>query len=210
MYKSMVGFWRASLASTCSRRGLCLKSRAGNSRSPKAPKMVRTPSLKSLRRAVSLALVVALCSLPALAGIVVTGTQGLTMTGADGIYYDNVSGLNLTGADALTYQVNGIYGTTTPSGLTMTGADASPVATVDGVSYTGTNSYAAAHADGLNLTGADGLNLTGADGLNLTGADGTTWRVSSVTFRQPQGLNLTGADGLNLTGADGLNLTGAD
>src|SRR5215208_4029172 len=156
MYKSMVGFWRASLASTCSRRGLCLKSRAGNSRSPKAPKMVRTPSLKSLRRAVSLALVVALCSLPALAGIVVTGTQGLTMTGADGIYYDNVSGLTMTGADALTYQVNGVYG------LTMTGAD--------GTTWHLT-SATFRQPQGLTMTGADGLTMTGADGLTMTGAD---------------------------------------
>src|SRR5215207_7254073 len=137
MYTSNVSFWRASLASTCSRRGLCLMSRAGNGRSPEAPKMVRTSTRKSLRRATALALVVALCALPASAGIIVTGTQGLTMTGADGIYYDNVSGLTMTGADGLTYQVNGIYDTTTPSGLTMTGADASPYATVDGVSYTG-------------------------------------------------------------------------
>src|ERR1044072_7594571 len=106
MYKFRVSFWRVTLVSTCSRRGLCLKSRAGNSRSPKAPKMVGSPTLKNLRRAVSLALVVALCSLNASAGIVIHGTQGLSMTGADGIYYDNVSGLSMTGADALTYKVN--------------------------------------------------------------------------------------------------------
>src|SRR5215208_1503123 len=139
MYKTKVGFWRGNLASTCSRRGLCLKSRAGNSQSPKASKMVRTPTRNSLRQAVALALAVALCSLPASAGIVVRGTQGLSMTGADGIYYDNVSGLSMTGADALTYKVNGIYITSTTDGLSMTGADGAP-ATIDGVSYTGANS----------------------------------------------------------------------
>jgi serine protease AprX len=165
---------------------------------------------KSLRRAVALALVVALCSTGVSAGIVINGTQGLSLTGADGIYYDNVSGLSLTGADALTYKVNGIYINSQTNGLSLTGADAAPVTTIDGVSYTGSNSYVATHADGLSLTGADGLSLTGADGLSLTGADGQTWQVSSVLFRQPQGLSLTGADGLSLTGADGLSLTGAD
>ncbi len=172
--------------------------------------MSRIPTWKSLRRAVALALVVAVCSTGASAGIVIHGTQGLSLTGADGIYYDNVSGLSLTGADALTYKVNGIYITSQTNGLSLTGADTAPVATIDGVSYTGANSYVATHADGLSLTGADGLSLTGADGLSLTGADGTTWQVSSVLFRQPQGLSLTGADGLSLTGADGLSLTGAD
>ncbi|MFL6256272.1 MAG: S8 family serine peptidase [Pyrinomonadaceae bacterium] len=172
--------------------------------------MVQTPSRKSLRRAIALALAVALCSLPASAGIVVRGTQGLSMTGADGIYYDNVSGLSMTGADALTYKVNGIYNTSWTSGLSMTGADGNQVATVDGVSYTGANSYAATHADGLSMTGADGLSMTGADGLSMTGADGTTWQVAAVTIRQPQGLSMTGADGLSMTGADGLSMTGAD
>ena len=158
----------------------------------------------------SLALVVALCSLPASAGIVIHGTQGLSMTGADGIYYDNISGLSMTGADALTYKVNGIYVTSQTNGLSMTGADGGGVATVDGVSYTGANSYAATHADGLSMTGADGLSMTGADGLSMTGADGTTWQVASVTLRRPQGLSMTGADGLSMTGADGLSMTGAD
>jgi serine protease AprX len=131
------------------------------------------------------------------------------MTGAEGIYYDNVSGLSMTGADALTYKVNGIYITSTTNGLSMTGADSAP-AGIDGVSYTGANSYTATHADGLSMTGADGLSMTGADGLSMTGADGTTWQVASVTLRRPQGLSMTGADGLSMTGADGLSMTGAD
>ena len=172
-----------------------------------------------MRRATALALVILLSAVPVSAGVRIVGTQGLTMTGADGIYYDNVSGLTMTGADnLLTFQVNGIFNTTA-DGLTMTGADGNTVATVDGVTYTGANSYTATHADGLTMTGADGLTMTGADGLTMTGADGTTWQVSSVTFRQPQGLTMTGADGLTMTGADGvryddnvngLTMTGAD
>src|ERR1044072_1206653 len=172
MYKITVSFWRANLAgNTCSRRGPRPVLRAGNNFSPKAPKMVRVPTLQSLRRTTALGLVVALlCPLAARAGIIIHGTQGLSMTGADGIYYDNVSGLSMTGADALTYKVNGIYITSQSNGLSMTGADNSPVATIDGVSMTGSNSYTATHADGLSMTGADGLSMTGADGLSMTGA----------------------------------------
>jgi len=165
---------------------------------------------KTIRQAAAVALAVLLCALPATAGLRITSTQGLVMTGADGVYYDNVAGMNLTGADGLlAFHVNGIFETTT-DGLVMTGADGNQVAGVDGVSYTGANSYTATHADGLVMTGADGLVMTGADGLVMTGADGTTWQADSVTIRQPQGLVMTGADGLVMTGADGLVMTGAD
>ena len=234
MYKIKVSFWRASLAITCSRRGLRLKSRAGNGRSPEAPKMFRVPTPHALRRITAVAVVFALlCPLTASAGVVVRGTQGITYTGADGIYYDNVSGLSMTGADALTYNVNGIYNTSWTSGLSMTGADSAP-ATIDGVSYTGANSYAATHADGLSMTGADGLSMTGADGLSMTGADGLSMtgadgmtivdaqavRVDSATqvvatrldgtiFYGPvNGLSMTGADGLSMTGADNVRMWG--
>jgi serine protease AprX len=172
--------------------------------------MFHISASKKLRQATALALAVLLCALPASAGIRVVATQGLVMTGADGVYYDNVSGLTMTGADGLlAFNVNGITNTGA-NGLTMTGADGGQVAGVDGVSYTGANSYTARHADGLTMTGADGLTLTGANGLTMTGADGTTWQANSVVLRQPQGLTMTGADGLTMTGADGLTMTGAD
>jgi serine protease AprX len=211
MYKPKVNFWRANLADACSRRGSRPVPRAGSSKSPnQALKMINLNTPVYLRRVAALALSVILSALPASAGVRIVGTQGLTMTGADGIYYDNVSGLTMTGADnLLAFQVNGIYNTTA-DGLTMTGADGNTLATVDGVTYTGANSYTATHADGLTMTGADGLTMTGADGLTMTGADGTTWQVSSVTFRQPQGLTMTGADGVLMAGADGLTMTGAD
>ena len=172
--------------------------------------MFRISTPISLRRATALALVIALCALPAHAGLIIQGTQGITFTGADGIYYDNVSGITFTGADGLlAFQVNGIHNSTT-SGITFTGADGNRVATVDGVSYTGSNSYTAAHADGITFTGADGITFTGADGITFTGADGMTWTANSVIVRQPDGITFTGADGITFTGADGITFTGAD
>ena len=173
--------------------------------------MFRIITPQSLRRAAALALAfVLLCPLPASAGVVIRGTQGITFTGADGIYYDNVSGVTFTGADGLlAFDVNGIKSTTT-SGVTFTGADANRVATVDGVAYTGANSYAATRADGITFTGADGVTFTGADGVTFTGADGKTWKANSVVVRQPNGVTFTGADGVTFTGADGVTFTGAD
>ncbi|HST53273.1 MAG TPA: S8 family serine peptidase [Pyrinomonadaceae bacterium] len=172
--------------------------------------MFHTTVPTRLRQAIAVAIALLLCALPATAGIRISRTQGLTQTGADGIYYDGVAGLTATGADGLlAFNVNGIHDTST-DGLTQTGADSGTVATVDGVTYTGANSYTARHVDGLTQTGADGLTVTGADGLTVTGADGTTWQANSVVFRQPQGLTVTGADGLTVTGADGLTQTGAD
>ena len=210
MYKFKVKI-RTSLAVSRARPEFpFLSPRAKVNLVPKVSKMIYAAP-KRLSQVTALTLAILLCALPASAGVVVSGTQGLTMTGADGIFYDNTSGLTMTGADGLlAFGVNGIHFNTNTNGLTMTGADGGNVASVDGVSYTGANSYTARHADGLTMTGADGLTMTGADGLTMTGADGTTWRVNSVAFRQPQGLTMTGADGLTMTGADGLTMTGAD
>jgi serine protease AprX len=164
---------------------------------------------KYLRQATALALSILLAALNAQAGVVVRGTQGVTMTGADGIYYDNTSGVTMTGADSLGLAANGIFQTST-NGVTMTGADGGRVTSVDGVSYTGANSYGAIHADGVTMTGADGVTMTGADGVTMTGADGTTWVVNSIIVRQPSGVTMTGADGVTMTGADGVTMTGAD
>jgi serine protease AprX len=173
--------------------------------------MVRLLTPQSLRRATALALVVALlCPLSASAGIIIRGTQGITFTGADGIYYDNVSGVTFTGTDGLlAFQVNGINNTTT-SGVTFTGTDGNRIATVDGVAYTGANSYAATHADGVTFTGADGVTFTGTDGVTFTGTDGTTYKANSVVVRQPNGITFTGADGVTFTGTDGVTFTGTD
>ncbi len=163
-----------------------------------------------LRQALCLSLALLLTALPASAGIRVQGTQGLTMTGVDGIYYDNTSGLTMTGVDGfLGLNINGIFSTSSdgstginPDGLTMTG--------VDGVTYTGSNVYTAPHVDGATMNFADGLTMTGVDGLTMTGVDGTTWQVNSVIIRQADGLTMTGVDGLTMTGVDGLQRVGED
>ncbi len=146
----------------------------------------------------------------AFAGLDIVRSNGITLTGADGIHYIGTSGITLTGADGiLAYRSNGIT-LTGADGITLTGADGITLTGADGASYTGPNGITLTGADGITLTGADGITLTGADGITLTGADGTQYRADSIVVRRPNGITLTGADGITLTGADGITLTGAD
>jgi serine protease AprX len=146
------------------------------------------------------------------AGLSVVKSNGISLTGADGIRYIGTSGISLTGADGfLTYKSNGIS-LTGADGISLTGADGISLTGADGSTYTGADGISLTGADGISLTGADGISLTGADGvISLTGADGTTYSADSIIIRGADGISLTGADGvISLTGADGISLTGAD
>ncbi len=145
----------------------------------------------------ALSLVVLLVATPALAGVTISGTNGIVMTGADGVTFDQTNGIVMTGADSiLNYQANGIV---------MTGADGIVMTGADGWSYP--NSVRTGSADGIVMTGADGIVMTGADGIVMTGADGTTYTATSVTITNANGIVMTGADGIVMTGADGLQRT---
>lgn len=161
-----------------------------------------------LRQALCLIILFSLAASPAIAGLDIVRSSGITLTGADGIRYIGTSGITLTGADGLpSYTANGIT-LTGADGITLTGADTSGVVGPNGASYTGPNGITLTGADGITLTGADGITLTGADGITLTGADGTRYRADSIVARRPNGITLTGADGITLTGADGVTVTG--
>jgi len=155
-----------------------------------------------MNRFLALSLLFLLTAQPALAGLSVVKSSGITLTGADGIDYVGINGITLTGADGLfNYSSNGI---------TLTGADGITSTGANGSTYTGPNGITLTGADGITLTGADGITLTGADGITLTGADGRQYTADSIIIRRPNGITLTGADGITLTGADGITLTGAD
>src|SRR5829696_2204598 len=163
-----------------------------------------------MNRFLALLLLLLLTAQPALAGLSVVKSNGITLTGADGIQYVGINGITLTGADGfLNYRSNGIT-LTGADGITLTGADGFTSVGPSGATYTGPNGITLTGADGITLTGADGITLTGADGITLTGADGTQYKADSIIIRRPNGITLTGADGITLTGADGITLTGAD
>jgi serine protease AprX len=163
-----------------------------------------------MNRLLALLLLLLLTAQPALAGLSVVRSNGITLTGADGIEYVGINGITLTGADGIfNYSSNGIT-LTGADGITLTGADGVRSTGPNSATYTGPNGITLTGADGVTLTGADGITLTGADGITLTGADGQQYTADSIILRRPNGITLTGADGITLTGADGITLTGAD
>ena len=163
-----------------------------------------------MNRFLALLTILLLTAQPVLAGLSIVKSNGITLTGADGIDYVGMNGITLTGADGIfSYNSNGIT-LTGADGITLTGADGVTSTGANGATYTGPNGITLTGADGITLTGADGITLTGADGITLTGADGKQYTADSIILRQPNGITLTGADGITLTGADGITLTGAD
>jgi len=163
-----------------------------------------------MNRFLALLIILLLTANPVLAGLSIVKSNGITLTGADGIDYVGINGITLTGADGVfNYNSNGIT-LTGADGITLTGADGITSAGANGATYTGPNGITLTGADGITLTGADGITLTGADGITLTGADGRQYTADSILMRRPNGITLTGADGITLTGADGITLTGAD
>ena len=155
-----------------------------------------------IRRLLILALIVLLVVEPAIAGLLITQSNGIAVTGADGISFVNAAGIAVTGADG--------FLSFAPNGIAVTGADGIAVTGADGVTHTGTNGIAVTGADGIAVTGADGIAVTGADGIAVTGADGNTFQANSIYISNPSGIAVTGADGIAVTGADGIAVTGAD
>jgi serine protease AprX len=144
----------------------------------------------------------------AFAGLDIVRSNGITLTGADGVNFVRVSGITLTGADGfLAYNSNGIT-LTGADGMPITLADQVTTVGADGAGFTGPNGITLTGADGITLTGADGITLTGADGVTLTGPNGVVYQADSVLLRRANGITLTGADGITLTGADGVAVTG--
>lgn len=156
----------------------------------------------SRKRVLALTLIVLLAVEPALAGLLIVQSNGIAVTGADGISFINAAGIAVTGADGFLSFV--------PNGIAVTGADGIAVTGADGVTHTGTNGIAVTGADGIAVTGADGIAVTGADGIAVTGADGHTFQADSIYISKPSGIAVTGADGIAVTGADGIAVTGAD
>ncbi|HWQ31722.1 MAG TPA: S8 family serine peptidase [Blastocatellia bacterium] len=159
-------------------------------------------SSSRIRRFISISLVLTLAAVQVSAGLIITRSNGIAVTGADGISFINTSGIAVTGADGMLAFA--------PNGIATTGADGIAVTGADGVTHTGTNGIAVTGADGIAVTGADGIAVTGADGIAVTGADGKTFRADSIYVTRPTGIAVTGADGIAVTGADGIAVTGAD
>src|SRR5947207_8573352 len=153
-------------------------------------------------RTLALALVVLLSSAPALAGLTINPTNGITVSGADGIFYQNTNGITVSGADGLL--------AFNPNGITVSGADGITASGADGITVSGADGITVSGADAASIARADGITVSGADGITVSGADGTIYRVDSVTIRNPTGITVSGADNIIATGTNGITASGAD
>src|SRR5436190_4922121 len=157
---------------------------------------------QSVYRTLALALVVLLSSAPALAGLTINPTNGITVSGADGIFYQNTNGITVSGADGLL--------AFNPNGITVSGADGITASGADGITVSGADGITVSGADATSMARADGITVSGADGITVSGADGTTYRVDSVTVRNPTGITVSGADNIIATGTNGITASGVD
>jgi len=154
------------------------------------------------RRPIALALVLLISSVPAFAGLTITGANGITISGADGILYYGTNGITVSGADGvLAFR---------PNGITASGADGITASGADGITASGADGITASGADSTAINRADGITISGADGITISGADGTTYRADSITVRNPTGITISGADSLIATGTNGITASGAD
>jgi serine protease AprX len=154
------------------------------------------------KRLIALALVLLLSCVPALAGLTITGSNGITASGADGIGYYGTSGITASGADGVL-----AFG---PNGITASGADGITASGADGITASGADGITASGADSTTITRADGITASGADGITISGADGTHYHADSVIIRNPTGITISGADNVIATGVNGITASGAD
>jgi len=157
---------------------------------------------RTFRRTIALALSILLSSVPALAGLTVVGSNGITASGADGIFYNNTNGITASGADGLL-----AFG---PNGITASGADGITASGADGITASGADGITASGADSVAIARADGITASGADGITISGADGQTYQADSIIVRNPTGITASGADNVIATGTDGITASGAD
>jgi len=157
---------------------------------------------KNIERLVALTLVVLVSSVPALAGLTIIGSNGITVSGADGVLYTGTNGITVSGADGVL-----AFG---PNGITVSGADGITASGADGITASGADGITASGADSTTINRADGITVSGADGITVSGADGHTYRADSVLVRNPTGITVSGADSLIATGTNGITASGAD
>src|SRR5438093_1544640 len=158
--------------------------------------------LKTFRRSVALALVTLLSAIPALAGLTITGSNGITASGADGVLYTGTNGITASGADGVLAFL--------PNGITASGADGITASGADGITASGADGITASGADSMMISRADGITASGADGITISGADGTTYHADSILVRNPTGITASGADSIISTGTNGITASGAD
>ncbi|HEY6046740.1 MAG TPA: S8 family serine peptidase [Pyrinomonadaceae bacterium] len=157
---------------------------------------------KKFRRALALTLVLMVSSVPALGGLTIIGSNGITASGADGVVFSNTSGITASGADSiLAFR---------PNGITASGADGITASGADGITASGADGITASGADSTTISRADSLSATGPNGITISGADGNSYEADSIVVRKPTGITASGADNVIASGTNGITASGAD
>jgi serine protease AprX len=193
-------------------------------------------SFKTLKWLIALALVLSLSPAPALAGITVSGADGIlafapngiTASGADGITASGADGITASGADGITASGADSTTITRADGITASGADGITISGADGTHYQvdsviirNPTGITASGADNVIATGTNGITASGADTRNIAHADGITasGADSTLTINSADGITATGADGvvfsitptaITISGVNGITASGAD
>src|SRR5438132_1250597 len=130
---------------------------------------------KISRRLIALTLTALLSSIPALAGLTIAGSNGITACGADTRIIDHADGSTASGADN-TLTINAT------DGITATGADGIIFSiTPNAVTISGVNGITASGADGITISGADSFVQTGTNAVMAALNDATN-RVGLQSF----------------------------
>ncbi len=159
--------------------------------------------VRKIHVAIALLLVILMSSVPALAGLTIVGSNGITASGADGIIFSNTSGITASGADSVL--------AFSPNGITASGADGITASGADGITASGADGITASGADSTAITRADSLTAaSGPNGITISGADGHTYQADSIVIRNPTGITASGADNVVATGTNGITASGAD
>jgi serine protease AprX len=159
--------------------------------------------VKKIHVPIALVLVTLMSSVPALAGLTIVGSNGITASGADGINFWNTSGITASGADSVL--------AFSPNGITASGADGITASGADGITASGADGITASGADSTTITRADSLTaVSGPNGITISGADGNTYQADSIVVRNPTGITASGADNVIATGTNGITASGAD
>ena len=155
-----------------------------------------------VRQGLALVLVLLLSCVPALGGLEIIGSNGITASGADGITFLNTSGITASGADGVLAFL--------PNGITASGADGITASGADGITASGADGITASGADSTTITRADSFTAAGPNGITISGADGNTYQADSVVVRNPTGITASGADSVVASGTNGITASGAD
>lgn len=159
-------------------------------------------AFQHVRRALALALVLLLSAVPALAGLTIIGSNGITASGADSIIFTETSGITASGADGVLAFL--------PNGITISGADGITASGADGYTASGADGITASGADSTTMTRADSFTAAGPNGITISGADGSTYQADSIVVRDPTGITASGADSVIATGTNGITASRAD